>query len=102
MAYLDGQNLTVPHTHSNYCHLLSDLQAITNLLYVVVTSFGYNRRYVYQSVRHYSVQDVATFLLIKELKCSVCVPGFLLWELDALLHQPFTQKIYIDIIVYVM
>ena len=29
---------------------------------------GYKRRYGYQSVRHYSVQDVATSLLINELK----------------------------------
>jgi len=51
---------------------------------------GYNRRYGYHSVRHYSVQDVATSLLINELK-RVFVPGFLPWELDTLLHQACTQ-----------
>jgi len=51
---------------------------------------GYNRRYGYQSVRHYSVQDVATSLLINALKSSVFVPGFLPWKLDTLLHQACT------------
>ena len=52
---------------------------------------GYNRRYGYQSVRYYSAQDIATSLLINELKCSVFVPGFLPWELDTLLHQACTR-----------
>ena len=76
-------------THSNYCHLLSGLQAITNLVYgrcnKLISSalcsnnsivrmvysvalnncrnfVGYNRRYGYQCVRHYSVQDVTASL----------------------------------------
>jgi len=68
----------VHHTHSNYCHLLSGLQAITNLVIVTLISstlcsnnsivnmvysvalkycrifVGCNRRYGYRSVRHYS------------------------------------------------
>jgi len=51
---------------------------------------GHNRRYGYQSIRHYSVSDVATSLLINKLKCSVFVPGFLPWELHTLLHQACT------------
>jgi len=74
-------------THSNYCHLLSGLKAITNLVYghcnKLVSSalcsnnsivhmvysvalnncrnfVGYNRKYGYQFVRHYSAQDIAT------------------------------------------
>ena len=97
-----------------YCHLLSALQAITNLVYgrcnklissalcsnnsivcmVYSVAFnncrnfvGYNRRCSYQSVRYYSVQDVATSLLVNELKSSVFVPGFLPWELDILLYS---------------
>ena len=108
----------VQHTHSNYCHLLSGLKAITNLVYgrcnKLVSSalcsnnsivrmvysvalnncrnfVGYNRKYGYQFVRHYSAQDIATSLLINELKSSVLIPGFLPWELDTLLHQACTR-----------
>ena len=106
------------HTHSNYCHLLSGLQTITNLVYgrcnKLVSSalcsnssivrmvysvalnncrnfVGCNRRYGYQSVRHYSVQDIATSLLINDLKSSVFVSAFLPWGLDTLLHQACTR-----------
>ena len=61
---------------------------------------GYNRRYGYQSVRHYSVQDVATSLLINKLKSSVFVPGFLPWELDTLLHQACT-RLYVFVSLHV-
>ena len=101
-------------THSNYCHLLSGLQAITNLVYgrcnKLISSalcsnnsivrmvysvalnncrnfVGYNRRYGYQCVRHYSVQDVTASLW---LTSSVFVPGFHSRELDTLLHQACT------------
>ena len=112
------ENMASFTTHSNYCHPLSGLQAIMNLVYgrcnKLVSSalcsnnsivrmvysvalnncrnfVGYNRRYGYQFVRHYFVQDITTSLLINELKSSVFVPGFLPWELDTLLHQACTR-----------
>ena len=113
------------HTHSYYC-LLSGLQAITSLvcgrcnklvssalcsnnsIVRMVNSValndcrnfvGYNRRYGYQSVRHYSVQDVTSSLLINKLKSSVFVPGFLPWELHTLLHQACTRLFTLIIVI---
>ena len=61
-----------------------NLQYIVHMVYFVALNncrnfVGYNRRYGYQSVRYYSAQDIATSLLINELKSSVFVPGFLPW-----------------------